>query len=88
MFNNPNSKLTYTQLKDMGCEFQLNLLSLVGMYGELSKKIAIHLLTKQMYDYASTDVHNSFHVRNLDKLIQSTIWNKWSKYPFKNQNLI
>ena len=88
MFNNTTSNLTYTQLKDMGCEFQLNLLSLVGMYGDLSKEISIYLLNKQMYDYASSDIHNSFHLRNLDKLIQSSIWNKWSKYPFKNQNLI
>jgi protein-tyrosine phosphatase len=88
MFNNTTSNLTYTQLKDMGCEFQLNLLSLVGMYGELSKEIAIYLLKNDLYDYAATDLHNSFHIRNLDKLIQSSIWNKWNKYPFKNQNLI
>jgi tyrosine-protein phosphatase YwqE len=72
----------------MGCEFQLNVLSLVGMYGDISKEIAIHLLNNQLYDYAATDVHNSFHIRNLDKLIHSNTWNKWCKYPFKNQNLI
>jgi tyrosine-protein phosphatase YwqE len=47
MHKNTISGLTFNQLKDMGCEFQLNLLSLIGMYGELSKKIAIHLLNKQ-----------------------------------------
>jgi tyrosine-protein phosphatase YwqE len=88
MFNNPNSNLTYTQLKDMGCEFQLNLLSLVGMYGDISKQAAIYLLKNQFYDYTATDVHNSMHLRYLDKLMHSFIWNKWSKYPFKNQNLI
>ena len=88
MFNNTTSNLTYTQLKDMGCDFQLNLLSLMGMYGDISKQASIYLLNKQFYDYAATDVHNSMHLRYLDKLIQSSIWNKWSKYPFKNQNLI
>jgi tyrosine-protein phosphatase YwqE len=88
MFNNTTSNLTYTQLKDMGCEFQLNLLSLVGMYGNISKQASIYLLKNQLYDYAATDVHNSMHLRFLDKLIQSSVWNKWSKYPFKNQNLI
>jgi protein-tyrosine phosphatase len=88
MFNNTNSNLTYTQLKDMGCELQLNLLSLVGMYGDISKQASMYLLKNQLYDYAATDVHNSMHLRYLDKLIQSSIWNKWSKYPFKNQNLI
>jgi protein-tyrosine phosphatase len=88
MHKNTNSGLTFNQLKDMGCEFQLNLLSLVGMYGELSKDISIHLLNKLMYDYASTDLHNFLHLRNLDILIQSSIWNKYCKYPFKNQNLI
>ena len=88
MYKNANSGLTFNQLKDMGCEFQLNLLSLVGMYGDLSKDISIHLLKNNLYDYAATDVHNIFHTRNLAKLIQSNIWNKWNKYPFKNQNLI
>ena len=88
MYNNPQSNLSFTQLKDMGCEFQLNLLSLIGMYGDKSKQASIYLLKNQLYDYAATDVHNSFHLRSLDKLIYSTIWNKWNKYPFKNQNLI
>jgi tyrosine-protein phosphatase YwqE len=88
MYKNANSGLTFTQLKDMGCEFQLNLLSLVGMYGGISKQASMYLLKNQLYDYAATDVHNSMHLIYLDKLIQSSIWNKWSKYPFKNQNLI
>jgi len=88
IFNNSNSSLTYTQLKDMGCEFQLNLLSLVGMYGDISKKASIYLLKKQFYDYAATDVHNSMHLTYLDNLLHSSIWNKYCKYPFINQNLI
>jgi len=71
----------------MGCEFQLNLLTLVGMYGDISKQASIFLLKNQLYDYAATDVHNSMHLKYLDKLIHSSIWNKWSKYPFKNQIL-
>ena len=88
MFNNTNTNITYTQLKDMGCEFQLNLLTLVGMYGDISKKASIYLLKNQLYDYAATDVHNSMHLKYLDKLIYSAIWNKYCKYPFNNQNLI
>jgi tyrosine-protein phosphatase YwqE len=88
MYKNTNSGLTFNQLKDMGCEFQLNLLSLVGMYGEISKQASIYLLKNQLYDYAASDVHNNMHLRYLDNLIHSNIWNKWSKYPFKNQNLI
>jgi hypothetical protein len=78
----------YTKLKEMGCEFQLNLLSLNGQYGKSVKDIAVNLLKKEMYDYASTDIHNTYQIPTIDTLLKSMIWKKWCKYPFKNQELI
>lgn len=58
----------YIKLKDKGVLFQMNLLSLVGGYGETAKKKAEWLLSKNMIDFFGTDVHNiknvSAHIHN------------------------
>lgn len=47
----------FDRLRDMGCRFQLNLLSLAGVYGPSSIKIARYLAKKGWYDFAATDLH-------------------------------
>ena len=47
----------FNELRDMGCRFQLNLLSLAGVYGPSSIKIARYLAKKGWYDFAATDLH-------------------------------
>lgn len=47
----------YLKLKDFGLKFQMNLLSLVGAYGEQAQKKAEWLLSKDMIDYLGTDIH-------------------------------
>lgn len=47
----------YRALKDRGVEFQLNIFSLFGFYGQLARKKAEHLLAAGYYDYAATDLH-------------------------------
>jgi protein-tyrosine phosphatase len=56
------------QLKDAGCWFQLNLLSLTGYYGESVHQMADYLLKNELYDLAGTDLHNSKHLLQLQKL--------------------
>lgn len=51
------SEKDYDRLKSMGVLFQMNLFSLVGLYGERAKKVAGELLKKGFYDYAGTDIH-------------------------------
>ena len=48
----------YENYRNMGCRFQLNLLSLSGVYGTESKLIIRHLLEQDMYRYTGTDVHS------------------------------
>ena len=48
----------YQQLKGLGYEFQLNLLSLSGYYGPHTKEVAEHLLANGMYDNVGTDLHH------------------------------
>lgn len=47
----------YERLKESGIRFQLNLMSLAGMYGEQAAGSASRLLLDGMYDYAGSDLH-------------------------------
>lgn len=46
------------KLKEHGCKFQLNLFSLTGFYGPLSRKTANSLLKSGYYDFVGTDIHS------------------------------
>lgn len=59
----------YTEFKEMGCLFQLNLLSLTGYYGKPILQAATALLKEGFYDLAGTDAH---HIRHLEKLTAFT----------------
>lgn len=56
----------YAEMKDRGCFFQLNILSLTGHYGKHIQETAFALLDHQMIDYIGTDTHQQ---RHLDKLV-------------------
>jgi protein-tyrosine phosphatase len=55
----------YKRLKEKGCLFQLNLLSLSGYYGEPVKKMAQNLVKEQQIDYIGTDLHHEKHLKYL-----------------------
>lgn len=57
----------YDKLKKAGCLLQLNLLSVVGYYGEKVAKTAEKLLLSGKYDFAGSDVHHENHVRSFEK---------------------
>lgn len=48
----------YLRWKDKRYKFQLNLLSLVGVYGEPAYEKALFLLNEGMYDYMGSDMHS------------------------------
>lgn len=56
------NKEFYEELKDIGCLFQLNILSLSGYYGKTVQELAQYLLKKGHYDLVGTDLHNSRHL--------------------------
>ncbi|CAM4044619.1 tyrosine-protein phosphatase [Flavobacterium antarcticum] len=56
----------YKKLKKQGCLFQLNLLSVMGYYGEGVAKTAQKLLTQGMIDFASSDTHHQKHIAAFD----------------------
>jgi tyrosine-protein phosphatase YwqE len=59
------NKVFYDMLKDAGCLFQLNLLSLINYYGKGSADLADYLIKKNYINLLGTDLH---HVRHLDAL--------------------
>ncbi|HEV7781434.1 MAG TPA: CpsB/CapC family capsule biosynthesis tyrosine phosphatase [Chitinophagaceae bacterium] len=59
------NKAFYDELKDIGCLFQLNLLSLGGYYGRSVQELAQYLVKKNYYDLVGTDLHNGRHLEAL-----------------------
>ncbi|HEX9513736.1 MAG TPA: CpsB/CapC family capsule biosynthesis tyrosine phosphatase [Puia sp.] len=55
----------YDQLKEAGCLFQVNLLSLRGYYGKASLELAQYLVKKKYVDLLGTDMHHERHLENL-----------------------
>jgi tyrosine-protein phosphatase YwqE len=48
----------YTELKKMGIHFQLNFLSLTGVYGKYAGEKACRLLKQGYYNFTGSDFHN------------------------------
>jgi protein-tyrosine phosphatase len=55
----------YQDLKNRGCLFQLNSLSLTPHYGQHVQKIAYKLLQNNMIDFLGSDTHREQHVQKL-----------------------
>ncbi len=64
-----NSINEYKKLKDIGCLFQLNLLSTVGYYGERISKISEFLIENGLIDFVGSDVHHVKHLESLKKRV-------------------
>ncbi len=66
----------YSNLKDKGVFFQLNLNSLTGEYSPLSKKIAEKLIDMDYIEFLGTDTHNLRHIELLKNLFPNKHLNK------------
>ena len=58
----------YNDLKDRGCSFQMNMLSLTPHYGTGMQKTAFQLLEAGMIDFISSDAHRIEHLEKLEKI--------------------
>ncbi|WOD43351.1 tyrosine-protein phosphatase [Hwangdonia lutea] len=63
-----NTKGYYLKLKQLGCFFQLNLLSLSEHYGKNVEKTAHYLIEEQLIDFVATDTHHADHIEKLSNL--------------------
>lgn len=59
----------YEHLQDIGVEFQCNLLSFSGYYGETAQKMAYKLLDEGYVNFLGSDLHNIRHVQLLRKFL-------------------
>lgn len=66
----------YNELRDAGCLFQLNILSLTGGYGRAVNDLAQYLVKNDFYSYVGTDLH---HARHLDGLHNPALVSKLLK---------
>lgn len=55
----------YEEMKDTGCLFQLNVLSLGGFYGKAPLELAHYLIKQKYFNLIGTDLHNSRHLELL-----------------------
>lgn len=75
----------YQQFKDLGCLFQMNLLSPTGYYNSAVKKAAHHLLKRGMVDLVGTDLHHERHLAAIEKFVTSgDAYAAFKKNPIKN----
>ncbi len=79
----------YVRLKDYGCEFQLNLLSITGYYGKPVRETALKLLKNGMVNFLGTDMHHERHAGALREMAadRSTM-KRLYKYEFSNAALL
>ncbi|MDO7742633.1 MAG: histidinol phosphatase [Pedobacter sp.] len=78
----------YENLKNIGCSFQLNILSVLGYYGKGVKAMAEHLLNAKMYDFAGTDLHHDKHMKMLSDSVKSgRLHTLVGHYGFKNKEV-
>ncbi len=60
----------YQQLKEQGCELQLNALSLTGQYGSGVRKMARWLLKQRLVTFVGSDAHDLRHVKALARAME------------------
>ncbi len=58
----------YYKLKEAGCLFQLNLLSLSDYYGKKVQKVAKQLIKNELIDFVGTDTHHRRHLAALETI--------------------
>lgn len=80
-------KEVFDTLKNAGCYFQLNLLSVTGHYGKPVQELATYLLSKDYYDFAGTDLHHTRHVELLNKLSSASVYSYLKDKQWKNMDL-
>jgi tyrosine-protein phosphatase YwqE len=52
----------YDEMKEAGCLFQLNFLSLCGYYGKKQEELAQYLIKKKYVELLGSDLHNARHL--------------------------
>ena len=83
------SYVEYAEIREKGVALQLNVLSLIGYYGEAVKKTAFRLLDDKLIDFLGTDMHHVRHLETVTNQLQNPdIQRIIANYPFKNSQIL
>jgi protein-tyrosine phosphatase len=63
----------YYRIKEYGCYFQLNTISLIGYYDKNSQRTAKELLNNNMIDFLGSDMHHTKHASALKETLTSKL---------------
>ncbi len=77
----------YYKLKEAGCKFQVNLLSLTNYYGKHVNVAATKLIKNNMIDFVGSDAHHYDHLNALQKIGDKKILKNLSPL-IKNNNFL
>ena len=55
----------FDEMKELGCLFQLNILSLTSYYGRIANELARYLIKKEYINLLGTDLHHQRHLQVL-----------------------
>lgn len=79
----------YERLKDLGCHFQINLLSLAGYYGKETMETAQKLIKNGLVEYLATDLHHQRHLDSLKAALDNKTFAKFvMDYEYQNATLL
>lgn len=74
---------------DLGCYLQINILSLLGYYGEPAKHTAQSLLKKNMVTFIGTDMHHENHLNALKILAsKKSFYKLFENIQVRNKELL
>ncbi len=76
-------------LKSLGCDLQMNTISLTGYYGAKTKTMAEAMVDHNLVDFISSDMHHVKHAAALERSLKTSYLEKLLfDYPLKNQLLL
>jgi len=72
-------------IRNMGCNLQINTISLTGYYGKQAKSMAESLVDNELVDFISSDMHHPKHADALENALRTSYLEKLlNNYPLKN----
>jgi protein-tyrosine phosphatase len=75
-------------IKNWGCDLQINSVSLTGYYGKEAKHKAEEMIDNRLVDFISSDMHHMKHAKALKMALTSPYMQKvMFDYPLKNELL-
>lgn len=84
-----NTFKQYERFVELGCLLQVNILSLLGYYGEGARSIATKLFKQNMVTFVGTDMHHDNHLNGLKELAsKKSFYKTFEGYSLKNKLLL